>query len=231
MRHAGGHRRLRRAPPRPCRPAAANVEHAVRRFYKLLYRVGLTPWEGLPELPVSGQVSALFDREEADREPPYGQALDLGCGSGIWAVELAKRGWQVTGIDIIPRAVRRARERAREAGVEARFIEGDVSALRVAGVGSGFRLVLDFGTVHGLAPAEREAVGQAVSAVAADDATVLMYAAIPAFRGPLPRGMSRTEIEAAYPGWEIVDEELFDVSEAPGPLQKARPSWYRLRRE
>jgi SAM-dependent methyltransferase len=203
----------------------------VRLFYKLLYRIGVTPWEGLPDLPVSDQVAALFDREEAGREPPYGQALDLGCGSGIWAVELARRGWEVTGIDIIPRAVRRARERAREAGVEARFIEGDVSALRAAGVGSGFRLVLDFGTVHCLAPAERAAVGQEVSAVAADDATVLMYAAIPAYRGPLPRGMSRAEIEAAYPGWNVIGDEPFDVSGAPGPLQKARPSWYRLRRE
>jgi SAM-dependent methyltransferase len=202
----------------------------MRRFYKLLYRVGFTPWERLPTLPVAEQVSALLDREEAGREPPYGQALDLGCGSGIWAVELASRGWDVTGIDIISKAVRRARERAREAGVEVRFVEGDVTALSAAGVGSGFRLVLDFGTVHGLAPAQCEAVGRELSAVAADDANLLMYAAIPARRGPLPRGMSRAEIEAAFPEWNVLDEEPFDVSGAPAALQKARPTWYRLRR-
>jgi ubiquinone/menaquinone biosynthesis C-methylase UbiE len=89
---------------------------------------------------------ALFLREEAGQSP-YGLALDLGCGSGIWAVKLAARGWQVTGVDFVPKALRRARERAHEAGVELRLIEGDVTALRATGVGSGYRL-LDFGLFH-----------------------------------------------------------------------------------
>ena len=62
-------------------------------------------------------------------EAPYGTALDLGCGSGIWAVELARRGWQVTGVDFVPKALRRARARAKEAGVELRLLEGDVTSL------------------------------------------------------------------------------------------------------
>lgn len=139
--------------------------------YKLMYRVGLTPWERLPTLPAAEQISTLLDREEHGRQPPYGRALDLGCGSGIWSVELARRGWQVTGVDIVPKAVRAARERTQQAGVEVRFVEGDVTVLQAAGVGSGFRLVLDFGTVHGLTRAQREAVGREVSAVAAADAT------------------------------------------------------------
>jgi len=106
--------------------------------YKLLYRVGLRPWERLPMLPAAEQISALFDREENGRQPPYGQALDLGCGSGIWSVELARRGWHVTGVDLVSKAVRAAGERARQAGVEARFLEGDVTALRATGVGSGY---------------------------------------------------------------------------------------------
>ena len=200
-------------------------------FYKIIYRLGFTPWERMPNLPVAGQVSAMLDREENGRQPPYGSALDLGCGSGIWSVELAKRGWEVTGIDIVPKALRRARERAREAGVEVRFVEGDVTALRAAGVGSGFRLVLDFGTVHGLSQSQRETVGREVSAVAAADATLLMYAAAPGRRGPLPRGMSREEIEATYPRWKVIDEEAFDTSGFPGAFEKAAPRWYRLRRE
>ena len=198
-------------------------------FYKIAYRVGLTPWERMPMLPVAEQVSAMFDREENGRQPPYGPALDLGCGTGIWSVHLAERGWDVTGVDIVPKALHTARERAQKAGVEVQFLEGSVAALRDAGVGSGFRLVLDFGTAHGLTQAQREAVGREVSTVAAADASLVMYAFAPGRRWSLPHGASRRDIEAAYPGWKVIDEEAFDVSGAPRPIRKADPRWYRLR--
>jgi len=197
-------------------------------IYKVLYGVGLTPWERGATLAAK-QISALFDREENGRQPPYGQALDLGCGSGIWSVKLAQRGWQVTGIDIVPKAVRRARERAREAGVDVRFVQGDLTALRDAGVGSGIRFFLDMGAVHGLSQAQREAVGREVSAVATTDATMLIGAA--PRRRLLPRGMSRGDIEATFPGWKVIDEEAVDLSGAPGPLKNAGLRWYRLSRQ
>lgn len=203
---------------------------AMSVIYRILYRVGFTPWEQMAIHPIAEQISALLDREESERQQPYGPALDLGCGSGIWSAELAARGWEVTGIELVPKALRRARERAREAGVDVRLIQGDVTSLRAAGVGSGFRLALDFGTVHGLTQAQREAVGREVSAVAADDATLLMLAWTPGRRGPLPRGMGRADIQAAFPAWKVTDEEPADVSGAPGPFKRAEPRFYRLRR-
>jgi SAM-dependent methyltransferase len=117
--------------------------------YKLLYGIGFTPWEEIAELPAfTDRFAALFEREVAGRRPLYGPVLDLGCGSGIWAVELARRGWEVTGVDIVRKALRRARRRAREAGVELRLVEGDVTKLGVAGVGTGFPLLIDFGLFH-----------------------------------------------------------------------------------
>jgi len=199
-------------------------------FYKLQYMVGLTPWERMDSLPSGDQALALLDREESGHVAPYGRALDLGCGSGIWAVRLAQRGWEVTGVDIVPKAVRAARERARKAGVDCRFVEGSVTALEAAGVGRGFRLMLDFGVVHGLSPEQVRAVGREVTAVAAPDATLLMYAVMPGRRGPLPRGLGRAEIEGAYAGWEITDEIPLDLTGLPRPIAKARPRWYRLRR-
>lgn len=44
---------------------------------------------------------------------PRGRALDLACGAGQNAIELAARGWRVTGIDISPAALDRAEASAR----------------------------------------------------------------------------------------------------------------------
>jgi SAM-dependent methyltransferase len=199
-------------------------------FYKFQYLVGLTPWERMPSLPIGEQAVALLDGEESGRQPPYGRALDLGCGTGYWSVRLAQRGWEVTGVDIVPKAVRIARERARRAGVEIPFVEGSVTALTSEGIESGFRLILDFGVVHGLPAEQVRAVSREVTALASEDAALLMYAFSPGRRGPLPRGISREEIEQAYSGWRIVDDVAFDLVGAPRFVQQAQPRFYRLRR-
>ncbi len=200
------------------------------RFYKAFYGIGFTFWENPRSQGRSDeQIAAMFDREESGRQPPYGSALDLGCGTGRFSIDLARRGWQVTGVDVVPKAVSIARQRAREAGVEVRFIEADVANLAAVDVGSDFQLVLDFGTVHGLREEHRAAVGRAVSEVAAADATFLMFVFAPGRRGPAPRGMSRADIEATYPGWRVTDEEPANVN-LPGFL-KADPRLYRLRRD
>lgn len=199
--------------------------------YRILYRIGFTPWEQMADLPIAEQIGAMFEREQQPGQPPYGRALDLGCGSGIWSVQLAARGWDVTGVDAVPKALRAARERAEKAGVEVRFIQGDVTALQAAGVGSGFRLLLDFNCFHELNNAQRAAVGREASAVASPDAALLMMAWTPARRGPLlPHGASRADIEAAFSGWNVIDEQTVDVSGAPDSVKKAEPRWYRLRR-
>jgi SAM-dependent methyltransferase len=201
--------------------------------YELAYRVGFHPWEDAEaHPPFIEKISELFDREESGREPPYGPALDLGTGSGIWAVRLAERGWQVTAVDFVEKAVQRARDRVTNAGVDVRLVQGDVTALRAAGVGSGFRLVLDTGTFHGLTADQREAMGREVSAAAAPDATMLMIA-WPKRRRPLIRGVSHSEIEEAFPGWTVTDagESHF---QAPKPIELLlRPDerWYRLLRD
>jgi 2-polyprenyl-3-methyl-5-hydroxy-6-metoxy-1,4-benzoquinol methylase len=55
--------------------------------------------------------------------------LDVGCGTGRHAVELAKRGYTVTGVDLSESQLKRAREKAAEAGVSIRFEQGDARRL------------------------------------------------------------------------------------------------------
>lgn len=51
--------------------------------------------------------------------------LDVGCGTGTWALALAARGAAVTGIDISPEMVRVARRKAAVSGHSVTFMPGD----------------------------------------------------------------------------------------------------------
>ena len=200
--------------------------------YRLAYAIGFHPWEELADHPpFAEKLLELVASEEDGAGPPYGAALDLGTGRGVWGVKLAERGWDVTGVDIVEKALRRARERADEAGVAMRLVHGDVTALRQSEVGSCYRLVVDTGTFHGRADAEREAMAREVSAICTDDATVVLDCFAPRRRGPLPRGASRADVERAFRGWEIAGVEVADSE--PDALARAfkfDERFYRLRR-
>lgn len=47
--------------------------------------------------------------------------LDIGCGTGRHAIELTKRGYSVTGVDLSENQIKRAREKAEEVGVTIDF--------------------------------------------------------------------------------------------------------------
>ena len=53
-----------------------------------------------------------------------------GCGSGWEAVELARRGFAVTAIDLVPAACARTGARAQQAGVSLEVVQADVLAWR-----------------------------------------------------------------------------------------------------
>jgi len=112
-----------------------------------------------------------------------------------------------------------------------KLARGDVTALRRAGIGGDFRLVLDTGTFHGLQPREQIAMGQEVTAVAAPDATLLLLV-WPRRTRPLIRGAHRSEVEAAFPDWRITDVEpsYFSLPKLLELLLRPDEKWYRLRR-
>lgn len=53
--------------------------------------------------------------------------LDMGCGTGRHAVEFARRGFKVTGVDLSTGMLEQARQAASEAGVEVDWIEADAT--------------------------------------------------------------------------------------------------------
>ena len=61
-------------------------------FYRVSYALGFHPWEDPAEhKPFAEALLGLIEDEEQTRTPPYGKALDLGCGSATWGVRLADR--------------------------------------------------------------------------------------------------------------------------------------------
>jgi SAM-dependent methyltransferase len=84
---------------------------------------------------------------------PAGRAIDLGCGTGTNVISLARFGWQVIGVDFVPRAIEQARRKARQAGVSVDLRVGDVT--RLDGISGSFDFVLDLGCYHGLSGKEK----------------------------------------------------------------------------
>jgi SAM-dependent methyltransferase len=194
--------------------------------YALLYLLGITPWERYVKAAATS-IGVLLDREKAERSDPLGRAIDLGCGRGLYTYELSRRGWEVVGIDNVPRAIDAANRR----GVSgATFMVGDVTNLEMADLGT-FDFFLDIGCFQGLSSKQRLGEGRGVSARANPGATLLMLAFGPTGIRSAVGGVSRAEVEAAFTGWEMLSVEPAETAGLGWPLNKTGPQWYRLRRQ
>ena len=167
----------------------------------------------------------MLDREEVDREAPFGRALDLGCGTGAHTRQLRERGWEAIGIDNVRRAVDVAVLRSDE---NSRYVIGDVDHLEGCGVGKGFSFYLDMGCFHGLTDEARMAMGRGVTALAEKGATLLMLCFEP-HRNPLvPRGADMDDARRALPGWTLLDARAADPTTLPDALGRYSPQWFRF---
>jgi SAM-dependent methyltransferase len=90
-------------------------------------------WSGDPNGALVAEAATL----------PPGRALDVGCGEGADAVWLARRGWDVTALDVSRVALDRAERHAHDAGVRVTWVHaGLVEAAQDGGLpAGGFDLV------------------------------------------------------------------------------------------
>ncbi len=99
------------------------------------------PWD------IGGPRPELVRLVESGKLEPC-RAIDLGCGIGENVIYLARQGFEVTGVDISPRAIAKARRKIQESRVTPTLLVGDVTDL--TGVDGPFDLVVDNGCLHSL---------------------------------------------------------------------------------
>ena len=132
-----------------------------------------------------------------------GPVIDVGCGTGENALELASRGLDVLGIDASPRAIGAATAKASERGSSAQFLVAD--ALQLGSLARRFASVLDCGVFHVFEDDERP-VYVASLAAALEPGGVLQLLCFsdlqPGTFGP--RRVTQQEIRESFAdGWNV----------------------------
>jgi ubiquinone/menaquinone biosynthesis C-methylase UbiE len=183
--------------------------------FDLLYLGGRTPWDTAVTPP---EVVRLIE----DDGLTAGRALDLGCGTGTNCIYLARHGWETVGVDFSLLAIRRARRKARRAGLDCRFHRADVSHMPF--LSQPFDLVLDIGCLHSVARNQRARYAAEVTRLARPGGRYLFYAFLP-MGDASERGITAPEVDALFASHFTVEHQ--EVGEDPNGPGSA---WYWLRR-
>lgn len=197
--------------------------------YTLLYKIG-APWE----IGVRPELRKLVESRTITPEK-HPRVLDFGCGSGHDDVFLAKRGFDVVGVDFTPIALDRANRNVAEAGVgrRCRIWNGDVTDPGLLRGEPPFDLLLDFGTLDDMKPEGRLAMADNVHRLSKPGSIFVMWC----FYGdksdlPLVKfnGVSRMHA-VVEPGEETkLFGDAFDIERLPEPAPETHISCFLMTR-
>ncbi len=164
-----------------------NISHGVMHlFYQWRYFTGKTPWDTNVTPP------ELVELIEHKHLPP-GRALDLGCGTGTNALYLAAHGFEVIGVDYVPRAIEVARRKAQQQNARVEFRTADV--LNPGAFAAPFDLILDIGCFHSLAPQARAQYADNLRCWTRPGSRFMLYAFFPRQFFGRTLGVTRAELE------------------------------------
>lgn len=178
------------------------------------YRGGPPPWDigraqpAFVELANAGQIN--------------GSVLDVGCGTGDNVMEMAERGNDAWGIDIVPMAIDQAKAKAKLRGIKATFLVGD--ALEIEHLNRSFDTIIDCGLFHTFSDPERilyeEQLAKTISPGGVLHLMVMSDWEDDSWGGP--RRVSQAEIIDTFrEGWRVDDIKEAKFTTNPGYRIKA----------
>ena len=139
----------------------------------------------------------------ADHGLLAGRVLDAGCGTGEHVLLAAARGAAATGVDLSVVAIEKARGKAAERGLTARFEVAD--ALRLERLGESFDTITDSGLFHVFDDADRARYVTSLATVIEPGGTYYLMCFSDSQPGVWgPRRVRREEIRLAFSdGWAV----------------------------
>ena len=147
-----------------------------------------------------------------------GRAIDIGCGTGTNVITLANAGWNVTGVDFAPQAIKMAKQKLNRAGVQAKLLIRDATKLQ--GINGPFDLALDLGCFHGIPQTGKTHYLKQLDRILAPNGFWLMYGFLKS--GPLQTGSGLLEADI-----ERISSQLSLVSRRDGFDNRDKPSaWF-----
>jgi ubiquinone/menaquinone biosynthesis C-methylase UbiE len=180
-----------------------------RELFEQMYQ-GQAPWDlGRPQ-------PSIVNLEASGRI--LGSVLDVGCGTGDNALFLASRGHETWGLDFVPVAIERAKAKAAQRALAARFLVGN--ALELDQLDRRFNTVIDCGLFHTFSDEQRPVFVQGLATVLQHDGWlhILCFSdQEPGTDGP--RRVTQQEIRDAFDaGWKIcqIEPTRFETVEHAG---------------
>jgi cyclopropane fatty-acyl-phospholipid synthase-like methyltransferase len=185
-------------------------------------------YEGSPPWDIGRPQSAFVTLAEAGKL--QGRVLDAGCGTGEHTLLAARQGAEAVGIDIAARAIQRARDKARERGINAEFRVAD--ALRLDQLNLRFDAIIDSGVFHVFDDEQRPTYVSSLRSALRPGGTCYLMCFSDREPGDWgPRRVSEAELRSAFAdGWTIesIEPAEFEIAIEPDRAQAWLATIHRL---